>query len=264
MHTCYGNNTNAKHNSPLYYNMKKNLTLLSAILITLCSLNAKAQDDKTYAKSYLTFLGGISNPVGTFGQTNYNDNSAGYAKRGVTLGLDVAVYVYKNLAVGATFSFQDQGELSFADATNLANGYTASSDKDVTTVTAVNRYHNLNLMAGPQYSFLYKKFTLDLRASAGGIKSTSTPYISVNFDNSSNTGNNFYQLKSSALAFAYGGSAGLRYSLGDSWDIGIKFNYIKCDGIKIENSGAKFTGARYQTKLPIAELQTTLGMTLKF
>ncbi|MFI5138312.1 MAG: outer membrane beta-barrel protein [Sphingobacteriales bacterium] len=245
--------------------MKKNFTILSAVLITLFSLNAKAQDEVTQAKSYLGITGGFSTPAGNFSQSNYSNNSAGFAKKGTTLGLDAGIYLYKNFGIGITFSYQDQGELTGADAQNLANGYLASFGKDEANVTAVNRYQNLNLMAGPQYSFLYKKFTLDLRASAGIIKSSSTPFIGVVFNNSPNSATYLNQLKSGGSAFAYGGSVGLRYSVSDSWDIGLKYNYINSDGIKIENSGPAYTGVgRYQTKLPITEIQTTLGISLKF
>ncbi len=174
--------------------MKKNLTILSAILITLFlfSLKASAQDDNPQAKSYLTFLGGISSPLSNFGQANYSNNSAGFAKPGPVFGFDVGIYVYKNLAIGITTSFQDQGELDFNNVTQLANGYNTSFKKDLTNVTAVDRNESINLMAGPQYSFLYKKFTLDLRASAGIIKSDFNPiYHYKTFDNSTSAAATF-------------------------------------------------------------------------
>jgi hypothetical protein len=244
--------------------MKEKITILSSVLITLFTINVKAQDAKTPIKSYLAFLGGISTPTGNFGQSVYSNNSAGFAKTGITLGLDGAAYIYKNLAIGATFSFQDQGELNQTDVQNLANGYNSSFKKNVTVVTAVNHYHNINLMAGPQYSFVYKDFTLDLRASAGFIKSTSTPATSVVFDNSTNSSEVLYQVNSKALTFAYGGSMGLRYSLSDTWDVGIKGNYINSDGIKIANTNNPGTTGRFVTKQPISEFQTTLGIALKF
>jgi hypothetical protein len=245
--------------------MKKNFTILSAVLITLFSLNAKAQDDKPVAKSYLGFLGGLSSAVGNFGQSNYSNNSAGFAKKGPVFGLDAGIYLYKNLALGLTFTYQDQGEISQADVQNLANGYNTSFDKDETNVTANGRYQSVNFMGGPQYTFLYKRFALDLRASAGFVKSISTPVMGVVFDNSNNSATYLNQLSSGALAFAYGGSAGLRFSLSDSWDVGLKCNYVNSDGIKIENSGPAYTGVgRYQTKLPITEIQTTLGIAVKF
>ena len=244
--------------------MKKTLTIVSAILITFLSFNASAQDDNPKPKSYLSFWGGQSIPTGAFGQSNYSNNSAGFAKRSVTFGLDVGIYVYKNLAITGTLSFQDQGQLNQMDAAILADGYNTSLKNDQTTVTIVNRYHNVNLLAGPQYSFLYKKFTFDIRAFGGVIKSTSTPQITVLFDYSDHPGQTLTQLNSTALTLGYGGGAGLRYSLGDSWDIGIKANYIGSSGIKIENTGNPDNIGRVQTKLPITELQATLGMTLKF
>jgi hypothetical protein len=245
--------------------MKKNLTILSVVLITLISLKTKAQDEvSTKAKNYISLFGGLSNPLSNFSSTNYSNNSAGYAKKGVTIGLDGADYFYKNLAFAVTFSYQDQGELNYTDVQNLSNSYNVSFGKNQTTITAVNRYQNINLMGGPQYSFLYKKFTIDLRASAGFVKSISTPSLAIVFDYSTNTNATLNQLSSSALAFAYGGSVGLRYSLGDSWDIGLKANYINSDGIKIENSNNTGTVGRFVTKQPITEIQTTLGITLKF
>jgi hypothetical protein len=244
--------------------MKKTFTIVSAILITLFSFNANAQDDNPKPKSYLSFWGGLSIPTGDFGQANYSNNSAGFAKKSVAFGLDAAVYVYKNLAISGTVSFQDQGELSQSDVTMIAEGYNTSFKNGQTTATIVNRYHNFNLLAGPQYSFLYKKFTFDIRVVAGVIKSTSTPQITVLFDYSDHPGQTLYQYSSTALTVGYGGGAGLRYSLSDSWDIGVKANYIGSSGLKIANAGNPNNIGRVQTKLPITELQAAIGMTLKF
>ena len=185
-------------------------------------------------------------------------------KRGVALGLDGAYYFYKNLGIGLTFSFQDQGELSNNDAQALSAGYNADFKRDASTVTAVNRYHNLNLLLGPQYSIIIKKFTVDLRASAGIIKSTSTPLISVDFDYSTNSALQINQLSSTGKAFAYGGSAGLRYSFSDNWDVGIRFNYINSNGINVSNTNNPGTTGRFVTKIPINEFQSTAGLTYRF
>ena len=245
--------------------MKKNFTLLFAVLITLFSLNVKAQDaDIPQAKSYLGLIGGLSLPSGSFGQANYSNNSAGFAKKGTTLGLDAGIYLYKNLGIGITFSYQDQGELSAFDVATLADGYNTSYDKDETNITAVNRYQNISLMGGPQYTFLYKSFALDLRASVGIIKSIATPSLGVVFDNSNNSSTYLNQISSRGDTFAYGASIGFRYSLSDSWDVGLKANYISSNGIKIEDSGPFSTAGRWQTNLPISVIQTTLGISVKF
>jgi hypothetical protein len=120
-------------------------------------------------------------------------------------------------------------------------------------------------MAGPQYSFLYKNFTFDVRADAGLIKSNSTPSLIIVFDYSTNSGQTYNQLSSGSTVFAYGGSFGFRYSLSDSWDAGIRLNYVSSSGFKVDNTGGDAgTVGRFQTKIPINEIQTTLGMTLKF
>ena len=245
--------------------MKKSFTILSAILITLFfSFKANAQDEETQAKSYMAFLGGLSFPQGNFGSSVYSNNQAGFAKKGPTLSLDFGIYLYKNFAIGINFAYQDQGELSDVDAQNLATGYLNSYIKDESNVTSQGRYQNIDLMVGPQYSFLYKKFTFDARIDAGPLKNISTPTYGVVFDNSSNSQTYLTQLNSQSLAFAYGGSLGVRYALSDSWDIGLRANYIDCSGIKMQTTGPFTTQGRWDTKQPITELQTTLGITLKF
>jgi len=244
--------------------MKKNFTLLTAIIISLFSITANAQDDKPTAKSYMTFTGGISNPLGDYASTNYANNNAGFAKKGITYGLDFGLYLKKNFGIGINLSVQDQGELNATDVQNLANGYNSAFNKNQTSVTALGRFSNLTLMVGPQYSFLYKNFILDLRASGGLIKSFTTPATTIVVYPSDN-GQTYYQFSSGAVALAYGASIGLRYSLGDSWDVGVKLNYISSSGLKISNNGgATAAQSRFQTNMPVSLLQSTLGMTLKF
>jgi hypothetical protein len=245
--------------------MKKNFTILSALLITLFSLTAKAQDDKPVAKSYMTFLGGLSIPTGDYSSNDYANNNAGFAHKGETYGLDFGIYLHKNFGIGITLAVQDQGELDSTQTQSLANGYNSSFFKNQTSVTSVGRYSNLILMAGPQYTFLHKNFTLDLRVSAGVIKSFTTPATTIVFDYSSNSGQTYYQESSGAVAFAYGASINLRYSLSDSWDVGIKLNYVDSPGLKISNTGGDAgTVGRFQTNMPVTLIQPTLGMTLKF
>ena len=245
--------------------MKKNLTILTAILITLFSIQAKAQDDDidNQAKGYFGFLTGFSTPLGAYASTNYSNNNAGFAQTKLFAGFDAAFYLHKNFGIGITFTYQDQGELTTNDVQNLANGYNNSFGKEETTVTAVGRFQNVNLLAGPQYSFVQKKFTLDLRAEAGVIKSFDTPDISVVFPYASN-GLEFYQFNSSSLAVAYGGSVSLRYAFSDAWDVGFRVNYVNTNDLKIENSGNPNTGDRFQTQLPVNVLQTSLSIMVKF
>ena len=245
--------------------MKKNFTILSAILITLFSLTAKAQDDQPEAKSYMAFLGGLSVPIGNYASNDYANNDAGFAHKGQTYGLDFGIFLHKNFGIGVSIALQDQGELDSTQTQALANGYNSSFFKNQTSVTSVGRFSNLTLMAGPLYEFLHKKFILDLRVSAGVIKSFTTPATTIVFDYSSNSGQTYYQESSGAVAFAYGASINLRYTLSDSWDVGIKLNYVNSPGLKIDNTGGDAgTVGRFQTNMPVTLIQPTVGMTLKF
>jgi hypothetical protein len=231
--------------------MKKTLTILSIVFISLFSLTAKAQDDDIdyQARGYFALIGGVSKPLGNYASTNYSNNKAGFAQDGLMTGFDVAFYLHKNFGIGITATYQDQGELNASDVINLANGYNSSFLKDQTTIAAQGRYQSFNFLAGPQYSFVRKKFTLDLRVDAGVIKSLATPDLTIVFDYSTNAGDTFYQYSSGSLAVAYGASAGLRYAFSDAWDVGFKLNYVNTNGLKIENSGDSGDTGRFQTDL---------------
>jgi len=244
--------------------MKKTLTLLSIVLISIISSKVKAQDVPEYVKSYFGVMGGISTPTGNFGSYDYSNGKSGFAKPGITYGLNGAYYFYKNLAIAASFSFQDQGELTGNDAQILANGYNTDFNKDNTEVTVSDRYHNITLMAGPQYSFVYHKLTIDLGLSAGLIKSYSSPEIAVVFNESTNTDLTLHQNSSNGSAFAYGGSAALRLNIGGSWDLTLKGNYVASGGVAVDNTNNDGAIGRFITKQPISVFQTTLGFTFRF
>lgn len=248
--------------------MKKYYTIIPLIILSLLSFAARAQQDDDLGPephSYMQFLGGLSFPMGVYGSNNYSNNNAGWAHRGEVYGLDFNILLHKNFGLGITLGVQDQGELDSAQVVAMATGYNKSFFKDQTSVSATGRFSNMVLMAGPTYQFLFKKFSVDLRASAGIIKSFQTPGLIIVFDYSSNSGNTYNQISSGAVALAYGGSAGLRYSLSDSWDVGIKLNYVGSAGLKINNSGGDAgTIGRFQTNMPVNLLQTDLAITLKF
>ncbi len=241
------------------YNMKRLFTLLSISLITLVGFSAKAQ-----VKSYIGLYGGISTAVSNFGQSTYDNNQAGFAKRGATFGLDGAYYFYKKLAIGATISFQDQGELNSTDVGNLATGYTSSFSADNSSVTSNGRYHSLNILLGPQYSFEYHQFIVDLRASAGIIKVTSTPDLTTTITGVPEQTATFEQKSASTTIMGYGGNVGIRWKFSDNWCLGIKGAYVGSQGYTVTNSGhtTATTVGRLVTKQPVSEIQTTIGLTV--
>lgn len=242
--------------------MKKLLILSSALLLTFISFKVKAQS------SYLGVSAGFSSPVGNFAKSDYGEiyhenNKAGYAKTGLTVALDGAYYFTKNWAIAGMVSYQDQGQLNSRDVANLSAGYTEGFGVDQSAVTSTKRYQNLNVLVGPQYSFVFNKLTVDLRANAGIIKSFSTPEISIVLTDD-DTDYPFTQHSSTATAFAYGGSAGLRYNLTKGLGLALRENFVSSPGISIPNDNRNNNAGRLDTKQPISVFQTTLGLTFNF
>lgn len=246
--------------------MKKIAILSFILLVTLSVFTAKAQVTNT---SYWNVFGGVSIPLGQFSNDQYGtfgheNNKAGFAKTGYTFGLDGAWYFKKsNWAIGATVSYQDQGQLNSKDVQQLAAGYQDAFGVDQGAATSHGRYKNLNVLVGPQYSFLFSKLAIDLRADAGIIKSFSTPEIDVVVTDD-DIDHPFAQQSSKATAFAYGGSADLRYNFSKSLGLILKESFVASPGLDITNTQRVNNAGRLDTKQPIAIMQTTLGLNFAF
>ncbi|HEY4194469.1 MAG TPA: outer membrane beta-barrel protein [Mucilaginibacter sp.] len=243
--------------------IKRTLTILTIALITLTAFRAKAQDD-THVKSYVGFFGGLSIPQSDFNSTDYYNNKSGFAKKGVTFGLDGAYYFYKNLAIGGTISFHDQGELTTANADSLAAGYTSSYHADNATVTAVDRYHYLSVLIGPQYSFTYHRFIIDLRASAGILKVSSTPSTQVQVVGVPEQTKTFMQQSASGTILGYSGDIGIRYKLSEGVHLVLRGNYVNSPGPSVITVNRTENEGRLVTKQPINVIQTTFGLDFSF
>jgi len=248
--------------------MKKNLTILFTLVIAFIATNVQAQDIPP-GKNFLGLYAGISQPVGVFKSTDYYDNQAGLARQSVTYGISWAHYFTKHVAGVIDFSFQDQGRPSSDALQGLSNGYNADFNSETTTVTITQRYQNFNILLGPQYSFFFGKFSLDLGASAGLLKSFDTPEYEVNvykqqISSTTVESTTFYQRSSHASAFAYSGNIGLKLNLSEGFGFALNAKYVGCDGIAITNESNTFTNGRLQTKQPINVVQGTLGIFFHF
>ena len=255
--------------------MKQIFTLFTAAFLMLIAFNAKAQDNKISdeasdddgtikLKSYISLSAGVSNPYGNFKKVDYTNMKSGFGKKGLVYAIDGAAYFYKNLGLGYTVSYQDQGNLSFEDVQIISTGYTADFKADGSTVTADKRYRSINALLGPQYSLAWKALRFDFRASAGIIKSFATPQISVDITGVPEQAGTFIQQSSKAIAFAYGGSIAMRLSTGAGWGLFVKGNYINSDGPKLTTTGRTSTLGRTLTHQPITEGQLTLGLYKEF
>ncbi len=248
----------------MYINKMKRIFTLSIIaFITLTTFKANAQDEPP-VKSYFGFFGGISIPQGDFAKSTYDNNKAGFARKGLSYGLDGAVYFYKRLAIGASIIYMDNNQLNQANVDSLAAGYTRSFSADGATVTANNRYQTVSILLGPQYSFNYGKFIFDLRASAGIIKVFKTPETNILLTGVPNQTLTFYQRSASATVLAYSGTAAVRYKLSDNVHLVVRGNYINSSGPTIKNEGRSTDIGRLVTKQPISIIQTSLGLNFSF
>lgn len=236
--------------------MKKTYLLTTLSIFIFCA-GASAQ-----MKSYLGFYGGMSVPRGDFANSTYENNKSGFANRGMTFSVDGGIYVYKNLAIGINMSFQDQGELTASDTYTLAQGYTNSFKADQATVTAVGRYHTFDILVGPQYSFTYHKFILDLRANAGFIKILSTPTITTKMTGVPQQTGEIVQKGGGGILLGYGGNAALRYKFADNWAVVLRGNYIIDKGPTVTTTGRTENVGRLVTRVPMNVFQTTIGLTI--
>jgi len=238
----------------MYSNNIKKILLLT-VFIALMTVGAKAQ-----VKSYFGFFGGVSNALGDFKSTDYYNNKAGFGKRGLTYGLDGAYYFYKNLGIGASITYQDNGELNLTEANSLAAGYTSSFSADNAAVTGTKRYQTVNILLGPQYTFTKGKFLLDLRASAGILKLFSTPETYVNLYDGDNQIAAFYQKSASSTVLAYSGTAALRYKLSDNVFLTLRGAYLSSQGPSITYQGRTTNTGRLVTRQPFNTINTTIGL----
>lgn len=236
-------------------NIKKIFTSLIIAFFAFLALGARAQ-----VKSYFGFFGGLSNPIGDFKSTDYNNNQSGFAKRDLAYGLDGTYYIYKNFGIGASFTYQDNGELNQTDVNNLAAGYTNSYSAAQSTVTATNRYQSINFLVGPQYTFTKGKFLFDLRASAGIVKVYSTPATSILLGGVTDQTGYFYQKGASATLLGYSGTAALRYKLSDNVFLTLRGAYLYSSGPSVTNQDRTTDLGRIVTKQPITTINTTIGL----
>ncbi|PWK70871.1 hypothetical protein LX99_04579 [Mucilaginibacter oryzae] len=252
--------------------MKQTLTFFTAGLLMLMAYTVKAQDnndsdDETKPKKLRSYVGlsmGVSYALSDFAKADYYNNKAGFANRGVTYQLDGAVYLYRHLGVGFTLSHQDQSNFSYDDDLILSKGYTTDFKADAGTVTADKRYRSYNFLLGPQYTFTWRRLAFDLRASAGAIKSRTSPVLTISVTGVSAQSGSITQESATGYAFAYGGSGAIRFDMGAGWGLSLKGNYVKSDGYNVVTNGRTLNVGRLVTKQPITEGQIVFGLTKAF
>ncbi|MFC0518902.1 hypothetical protein ACFFGT_32105 [Mucilaginibacter angelicae] len=247
--------------------MKQTLTFFTAGLLMLLAFTSKAQDTndkddetKVKLKPYVGLSMGISYALRDFAKADYSNNKSGFGNKGVTFQLDGAYYLHRNFGIGYTFSYQDQSNFSYDDDLILSQGYTTDFKADQGTVSADKRYRSFNLLVGPQYTFVWRSLSFDVRASAGAIKSQTSPVLTITVTGVDAQTGSITQESSKGYAFAYGGSAAIRFDMGAGWGLSLKGNYVNSSGYNVTTTGRTLNVGRLVTKQPITEGQIVFGL----
>jgi hypothetical protein len=142
----------------------------------------------------------------------------------------------------------------------LSQGYTTDFKADQGTVTADKRYRSFNLLVGPQYTFVWHSLSFDFRASAGAIKSQTSPVLTITVTGVDAQTGSITQESAKGYAFAYGGSAAIRFDMGAGWGLSLKGNYVNSSGYNVTTTGRTLNVGRLVTKQPITEGQVVFGL----
>ncbi|HSZ24569.1 MAG TPA: outer membrane beta-barrel protein [Cytophagaceae bacterium] len=233
--------------------------IAAAFFLTIQNLAAQNR-----TKSFIGLSTGLSAPVGNFAKAdageigNWN-NTSGFAKTGYSIGLEGAYFFLPKIGIGGSVTYTDHGQLNNKDANTLASAYQQAFDVDQGAVTTVGRYKTLNAMVGPYLSFPYKKFTFDVRAMAGILKSFSTPEVDVVLTDAS-INYPFSQKSSTASSFGWQTGIGGRYLLMKRISLTLRGDYFHTNGIKIENADRNNVSGRLVTNQVMSWINWSVGV----
>jgi len=236
----------------------KHVTLSATLIFFATSLFAQNR-----AKNFVGVSFGASVPTGDFskadaGTFNNWNNSAGFAKTGLSIGVEGAYYFLPNLGLAGVLNFSNHGGFSNMDAAKLGDSYTDAFGVAYTTVSTSGQYNSLSFLVGPQLSFPLNKLTIDVRIVGGLLKSISTPTMTVQLEDQVDP--TFKQVSSGASAFGWQAGAGLRYALTDKVGLLFRADYLNSTGVKVDNENRNNKAGRWVTKQPMSWLNTSVGL----
>lgn len=216
-------------------------------------------------KSYAGLHAGASFAAGEFGQADYYDNRAGFAKTGFHGALDGA-YFFGGGAVGVAgqVAFTDNGRLKAGDLNQIGAGFTDGFGVDESTLRSDNRYRRLTAMVGPALMFPLgtPKLRLEVRGLVGLVHSLSTPTLTVQLEDNDQT--LLTQTSSTSTRFGYQAGLGLHYALTGHLGVVLRGDYLGAGDLRIDNANRTNNAGRLQTKQPVAAISTSLGLAFAF
>lgn len=187
--------------------MKKRIVTAAALVIAL-AFGTQGFAQKKYPASFVSLNGGAAIPTGNFSKADYDNDASGFAKTGYQVNVAGTYYFKKsNWGIAAQVGYSGYG---FKGAQQLADGFKDGFDVDSTTLYRKGKNHSLSILAGPAYGVVCSRFTLQLHAMAGYVRSGLAGYQVFLEDQE---GNEFTQAKATAGSFGWQAGAGLQYRL---------------------------------------------------
>lgn len=238
------------------------LPILTAVLPASVYAQSTAPA-KPRPQSYIGAAGGGSFLFGPVTRTDYADPRAGFVKSpGWYVGLEGA-YFFRNsgFGLGGSYTYARHG---FSHPRNLSDGYAEDFAVDSATVTAGGPFSKMDIVAGPTYALVHKKFTFDFRVY-GGITHMGMPQIRVDLEDNADA--TFYQKKSAGIGFAVQLGAGVHYSIIRNLSLGLRADYrISQPQIHVQNENRANNAGRLVTDYRplIMGLQTGLSLSYRF
>ena len=217
----------------------KNIIIVS--LLFAISLGIKAQTTDTQASgngSFIGLFGGFSMPLGNWKKVAYNtddiggwlpdnsdNNNAGFAGNGSTIGFEGAYYFSKYVGFGGVLS-HSAFNISTKGLDTLSAGYRASFDVDQVTTTISGNYSIWAFMPGIYLKHPFSdKFSLTGKLLAG-LTIASTPNIAVDVEDGGVDDGSFYQLSALATSLGVMGGIGLNYKVCSHCAVSLQGNYF--------------------------------------
>lgn len=196
--------------------MKRNIFIF--FIIVLCT--------QTYAgdgKSFFMLKGSYSLPVGDF--ASYNLEKGCFTTNGLSLGAEGAWYLYKNIGVGADFSYS----LHSVDAIGIANKIIEDAILLNQLYVRSDPYKMMTAMAGVYYSIHIKdKLRIEPKILAGMMFGR-TPW-QLYEQELFLLGDNYYKITpSNANAFAFKAGVSIKYQVYKNVALSLFSDYTKSD-----------------------------------
>jgi len=162
---------------------------------------------------------GPSIPLGDFGDSEFNNEDAGYAKTGMHLNFNFSYKFNENLGIAALWT----GNAHAIDAESMIELFWAT-DQSLNWELETEAWSSGSLMGGLLVSFPFNKIDFDIKGLIG-FSSSTIPNIIVNASDGFNTVE-IKQNEADAMALAINLGAGFRYNVSEKMALTLNMDYF--------------------------------------